>query len=152
MTDKTSGGFAGFDFSSAQVTNESLAELPLPMLPGAPVLLVAPATEANKSYFEARLKISNRMKRAMGPNTEITAGAISTNRDQDRKLYGQFIVRGWPKPPVDTKGQPVEFSRDRAIELINAIPDWVFDDISAFCREPANFLDQPIDSDGIAGN
>lgn len=152
MSDKKSG-FAGFDFSSAQVTNESLAELPLPMLPGQPVLLVASATEANPQYFDARLKISNRMKRSMGPNADITAGTIKVNRDQDRKLYGQHIVRGWPTPPLDMDGNPVPFNLDAAKALIDAVPDWVFDDISAFCREPSNFVEtEPHDVEDIAGN
>lgn len=155
MTDKTDAktpSFSGFDFSSAEVTRESLAELPLPMLPGAPVITVRPATEANEAYFAARLKTSNRMKRSLGANVEITPGTIKTNRAEDRGLYGRHIIMGW-SGLKDTAGNEVPFSRDRAIELTEAVPDWVFDDIAAFCREPSNFTaGGSIDTDEIAGN
>jgi hypothetical protein len=144
--------FAGFDFGSAQVTQESLAELPLPMLPGSPVITVRPATEANDGYFSARLKASNRMKRSLGPNQDITAGVIKTNRTEERGLYGRYIVVGWANL-FDTNKNPVPFSRERSIELMEAIPDWVFDDVAAFCREPGNFVAGGLpDSEGIAKN
>lgn len=116
---------------------------------GEPVLIVAPATEANKPYFNAVLKRARRSSRAIQAGA-VNLGMISENRTEDRQLYPEHIVVGWDGV-VDKDKNPVDFSLDNCRAFLRALPDWIFDDLRQYCGNPNNFVDQ-IDVEDVAKN
>ncbi len=104
-----------------------------------PTLVVAPATEANKPYFNALLKRAGRSARAVRAGA-VNAGMIEENREEDRVLYPRFIVKGW-HDVIDADGADVEFSADEAMDFLGQLPDWLFDDFRNFCGNPASFAE-----------
>lgn len=104
-----------------------------------PVLVVAPATEANKPYFNALLKRSSKTARQVRSGN-INTGLIEDNRDEDRDLYPKHIVKEW-RDVVDAKGKDTKFSASDCADFLTALPNWVLDDFFAFCRDPANFAE-----------
>lgn len=114
-----------------------------------PTLIVAPATEVNKPYFNALLKSAGKSARRVRTGN-INAGMIDENRDEDRGLYPKHIVKGW-HDTVDVKGKEVVFSVDEAQQFLDALPNWLFDEFREFCRNPANFVEL-MDIETNAGN
>lgn len=104
-----------------------------------PTLLVRPATEANKPYFNALLK------RARSYASQLQANAVNEsmlveNRNEDRAMYPEFIVVGW-EDVVDSKGKTVEFTKEACADFLKSLPNWLFDDLRAFCGKPTSFLE-----------
>lgn len=116
---------------------------------GEPTLIVKPATEANKAYFNSVLRQSRRNISAL--KGQINAKTIKRNRDEDKKLYPKSIITGW-KDVRDNEGKSVKFSIENAGDFIEALPDWVFDDLRGFCGDPSNFFGEQIDVEEKLGN
>lgn len=118
------------DYTMSQVTVNGVS----------PVLQVLPATEANKPYFNELLKRGNRNQR------QITAGKITTaliqdNREENRKLYAKHVVKGWTDGTVlGDDGKPVKFTPEACLEFIEALPDWLFDQVTSYCSDALNFV------------
>lgn len=105
-----------------------------------PKLSLVPATEANKPYFNAVLR------RARKNNKSVQAGAVSVNlieanRDEDRELYAQHIIKGWENV-IDDKGKQVPFSPEVCLEYLRALPSDIFDSIREFASNPVNHRDR----------
>ena len=103
-----------------------------------PTLIVAPATDANKPFFNAQLKRSGKSIRQIQAG-RITAGMIDNNREEDRDLYPRFVIKGW-KDMLDANGKDVKFTPEDCADFIASIPDWLFDDIRTYCGNPQNFV------------
>lgn len=122
------------------VTKEKTAEFSMPqiMVNGkSPVLVVTPATEANAGYFNALLKRSKKAARLVRSGN-ISVQTIKDNRGEDRTLYPKYVVKGW-RDVVDATGEEVPFSAEACADFLAALPDWLFDDLNSFCKEPTNF-------------
>jgi hypothetical protein len=104
-----------------------------------PILTVAPATEANKGYFNALLKRASKSARQVAAG-KVSAVLIAENRDEDRALYPSYIVKNWSNV-FDSSGDEVPFSKEACEEFLEALPDWLFDDLRNFCGKPDNFVD-----------
>ena len=113
---------------------------------GEPVLTLASATDANKPYYNAFLK---RTRRTLAKGNEVTAETMAHNRNDDRALYPEFVLKGW-KNVIDDEGKEVPFSKESAAEFIQMLPDWLFDDMRNHAISPANFL--TIDPQELSGN
>lgn len=139
------------DFShlaGKQVTRDLRTTLTLYQLAGAPKLHMKPATEANKPYFNAMLRRTKRSARQLAKGN-ITAEMIEENREHDRELFPKFVVTGWDDV-VDSRKQPVPFSAEACVQFINALPDWIFDDVRNHAGEATSFVqdDEPeVDED-----
>jgi len=135
------------DFSHLEqldVTKDRTAEFTLHSIEVngvSPTIIVAPATEANKAYFNALLKRAGRSARQVAAG-KINAGMIQENREEDRALYPAHIIQGW-KDMLDADGSEVEFSRENCADFLNALPGWLFDDLRNFCGKPENFVSGP---------
>lgn len=105
-----------------------------------PVLTVAPATEANKPYFNSLIKRAQRYSKQVTSN-KINAGLIEENREEDRRLFPMHVLKGW-EDMLDANGKPIQFNPQNAREFIDALPDWLFDDIRNFCTEVQNFVQE----------
>lgn len=114
-----------------------------------PTLIVAPATEVNKPYFNALLKRASKIGRAVRAGNMTTA-MIQEKRDKDKELYPKHVVKGW-RDVVDRKGKVVKFSVEEVTSFLEQLPDWLFDEVSQFCDNPANFV-EVLDITAEAGN
>jgi hypothetical protein len=104
-----------------------------------PILVVRPASELNKGYFNALLRRSARMARRVAAG-KMDVAMISENREEDRGLYPKHVVIDW-QDVLDEEGNEVKFSRDDCLEFINAIDNHVFDELRNFCASPESFAE-----------
>lgn len=107
-------------------------------LTDSPTLICLPATEANVSYTNARLKRAARMNRITQGGRVVTASMLDRTRDEDRVLYADFVIVGWSNVN-DTDGKPVEFNKDNVKEYLQHLPSFVFDEVRNFASDPFNF-------------
>ena len=105
-----------------------------------PTLIVAPATEANKPYFNALLKRAGKISSALRAGS-INAGMIEQNREEDSALYPLHVVKGWEDMIDGKTGKGVNFSKEECANFLSELPDWLFDDLRTFCGNPANFAE-----------
>lgn len=115
-----------------------------------PVLQVAPATEVNKPFFNALLRRARKTSKAVQAGA-ITAGLIDSNREEDKELYSQFVVKGWSNVK-DESGNDVPFSQADCLEYLKALPNYIFDPLREFVSNPMNFVEDTLDVDTAAKN
>jgi hypothetical protein len=123
------------DFSHLKAVRLDTSELVLWGVVGEPILVVRPAGESNKSYFNERLRAAERMRQR---KAKINAELVKQARDLDRELFPKFIIVGW-KNVVDANGAPVQFTRDECVAFLAAIDDDLFDTIREYCQDSSNF-------------
>lgn len=110
-----------------------------------PVLIVSPATDANKPYFNSLLKKSAKAKRGA-----LKASTVTDNRNQDKALYAEYIIKGW-EGLLDAEGVEAPFTVESAKSFLQSLPNWLFDDMRIFCSDPSNFAEQ-LDVEVLAKN
>lgn len=116
-----------------------------------PTLILAPATEANKGYFNGLLRRSRKNMRNIQEQNFDTS-MIENNRDNDRVLYAKYIVKGW-KHVKDDKGKDVPFNEENAQGFLEALPYWLFDKVRNFATVVRNFVDIDVpDAEATAKN
>lgn len=133
------------DFSHLQKLDVGVAQTvdyTFYQIDGEPILVVAPATDANKPYFNAVLRRSRKNVRALSAGS-VSPGMIASNREEDRSLFVLHIIKGW-RDVRDADGKEAEFTQDNVRNFLQALPDWIFDDLRTFAANPANFLDDGI--------
>lgn len=117
-------------------------------------LEVAPAMQSNKGYYNALLKSSSKLetgaKTRRGVDVDIADVADKTRNDE-RQLYGEYVVIGWCGI-CNSQGEEVPFSREAAMELMQKLPDYMFDRLRVFCAQPANWTEEAFDTETVAGN
>lgn len=141
------------DFShlkKLEVPVEKKAIYRIEELDDAPELVVCPATEANKPFFNAMLRRSRKMARVI-QSGNINVNTVDSNREEDRELYAKYVILSW-SGIVDAEGKPVEFSPTLCLEFLKALPDYIFDGVRQFASNPVNFLEDTIDADETAKN
>lgn len=133
------------------VTAGRTARMTLFGLEDEPVLILAPATESNKPYFNGLLKRSrNNVSRLQAQ--QFTAELTKANRDDDRRLYAEFVVKGWERVR-DDQHQLVDFTLENVQAFLEALPDYIFDDVRVFATAPRNFIDDLVSNpEEVAGN
>ena len=133
--------------SKLNVSTGSTSEYTMFEITGEPVIILGPATEVNKPYFNAFLK---RTRRSLAKGNDITPETMARNRDDDRALYPQFVMKGW-RNVVDSEGKPVPFSVEAATEFVKQLPDWLFDGMRNHATSPRNFF-HGVDVEELQGN
>lgn len=136
--------------SNLEVKGSKLADFELSRLEGYPVLTMAPATEANKPYFNAMMKEGQKAFKRV-KHGGVTAAALSESRKLSRKLFPRFVIKSWTGV-VDLKGNEVPFSKEACEDFLKALPDYIFDEVRDFAGEISNFLDEPLDVEDTAKN
>ena len=112
----------------------------MPMLDDA-VLVVRPATEVNKEYFNKIMKRSHRhMKRIKRGGVD--PKVIEDNRNSDRELYPLHVITGWENVR-DEDGVLVPYSLEECQIFCSEeeMPAWLFDGIRDFASDLENFID-----------
>lgn len=139
------------NLKSLEVKAEKTSPFTIYQIEGEPVLHIAPATEANKPYFNALLKRSRKNQRRINSGN-FTGAIIQENRDNDRELYPRFVIRGWDEV-IDSSGDAVPFNTQNATDFLQALPDWLFDEIRNFATDPQSFVNEPtVDVEELSGN
>jgi|TARA_Y100000310_G_scaffold160698_2_gene160516 hypothetical protein len=129
-----------FDFSDQEVEKGSTSEYTIYELADEPVLVVTPAAETNRPYYQTMLR---RMGKQQG--RKISAAIVRENRDDDRELYAKYIVVGW-RGVMNKAQKEVPFSRENCADFLKALPNHIFDGLRTHCGELLNFLE---DEEGI---
>ena len=142
------------NLQSFQVTRDTVAELSLSIPPlkddADPVLLlVRPATSANKPYFNAMLRRNTKLTSRAARGAKIDANMMDESIQHDRELYPHHVIVGWQNV-FDATGAAVSFNTEACKDFVAALPNWVFDEIRSFCGTSSNFIDA--DTEGKAKN
>lgn len=114
-----------------------------------PYLMMKPATEANKPYFNEVLRRSKKNMRAVQAGS-FSIAMMDENRAQDRKLYPKLIITGWGNVQ-DSEGILVPYSEENCKGFLEALPDWIFDDIRAFAGNSSAISQNALDLEEEAG-
>lgn len=126
--------------SALEVARDKTARLTLHQITVngvSPTLILRPAAEVNKPYYNALLKRAGRTIRS----GVISVGVIEENREEDRELFPEYVMTGWDNMVDGETGKDVKFSRDEAVDFLKALPDWLFDEVRNFASNTANYAD-----------
>jgi hypothetical protein len=140
------------DFSHLQKLDvaDKTARFTVYQIQGEPVLILKPANEANKPYFNAVLKRSRRNVRAIQAG-HVNQVMIAETREKDRELFSKFVIVGWENVQ-DVNGEQVPFSSAACEEFLRALPNWLFDEIRNFAGMSLNFTEDAPNVEEAAGN
>ncbi len=103
--------------------------------PNCPVLVVAPFGESNRPLMREILRQGRTRPRTT------SEAAYNENTRLDKELMATHVVRGW-RNVVDSEGHEVPFSKENALEFLQALPAWIFTRLRAFVTDPSNFVEQ----------
>lgn len=134
------------------VTSENVVPYTIHEIVGSPTLFVVPATEANKPYFARVLKRTKSTLRRIR-SRGVSEQDLIERREQDRELFPKFVVRDW-RGVTDSSGTEVPFTVENCRAFLDALPNWILDNLSNFAGEPSNFVieDEEIDTEEVAKN
>lgn len=136
------------NLAGAQVTPDSTADFTFYDLPGEPWVRVKPTGDLNRAYFgevlAANTKSGARKRLQRG---KIDPEMLEQNRQLDRRLLPKHADGGAMGGWEDDQGNPVPYSPDAFRELCEQLPADLFDELRAFCNEPANFRAEEAPSD-----
>ena len=133
-----------------RVNTSKLPTFDLPEIGEGAGIIVAMAGESNVDYFRAVLKQTpsdkGSRKKKKNEVVEISPAEVKKQRGIDRNMFGKHVVKGFTKI-IDDKAVTVVFNEENAITLMNALPDWLFDELRTYCTNVSNFTDFEIDVD-----
>lgn len=132
--------------SKLQLSENTTVDFPLNGLKGSPSLKLAPATADNKPFFNEVLRLARARKNSK--TKSLSYELIQEGRDKDKALFAKYVVKGW-EGVRDSEGNDVPFSTANAQAFLEALPDWIFDEVRAFAGVPENFVEDTIDEDSI---
>ena len=133
-----------------EVTADRTADFSLHMIEGAPTLTMVAALDTNKGYFNASLKGSRKNIRSFR-NGAMSAEMLEDTRDQDRTLYASHVIKSW-SGVKDSTGKDVKFSIENCLQFLQALPNWLFDEIREFAGTPGNFIEDQINPEDVGKN
>lgn len=124
-----------FDFKPLQVNAQQTSNYTIYSIENTPTLTLAPANQVHKAYFNEVLRRNSQASRVKAQNVAL----LEKNREEDRELYAKYILKGW-KNVKDRSGNDVAFSQENALAFLQAIPDYIFDEIRIYAQATENFL------------
>jgi len=143
------------NLSRLAVNGDEVVDYEMPFLEGSPIFQCKPATEQNKPYHRALLKLTSKLaKRLRGRDAD--PQTLRESRGYDVKLFPQHVVVGWRENegPIDADGNRVPYTPEDCADFIEMLaqmaPD-VFDEWRNWLSQPANFRpEEPTRDDGEA--
>lgn len=141
------GHLKQFDVESDHTTEYTISRITVNGV--SPTLKVAPATEANKPYFNAQIRYTQKNLRSMRSGG-MSGRTLEEMRELDRDLYPKYVIKGW-RDVVDADGNDVQFSKSECEAFLSELPDWIFDEVREFCSNPQNHVDA-VDVEATAKN
>lgn len=126
-----------FDFKHLEI-DEATSRIDLPWIGPKAYFICRPAHESNKPFQSAMLRLSGKRSplRVLDGNEE----DAKQRREDDRKLYPEFIVVNWGGIRRKGASADTEPTIDAKRELIAALPSWIFDRVRVHCMRPENFV------------
>lgn len=104
-----------------------------------PWIEVHPVGEVNKPYMNAVLSTQSKNRRKVTKG-RMTVAMMEENREEDRKLYPQYVFSGkWGGWLDDKTGEEVPYSEEKAKELLKQMDFDEFDELRGFCNQMDNF-------------
>jgi hypothetical protein len=128
---------------------DNTAKLTLYDIADEPALVLKPATDVNKLYFNAVLKRTRKRVRAVQAG-KLTSKMMEQNRNEDRELFPLYVVVDWENVN-DSDGNHVEYTPENCASFLNALPNWIFDQVREFASKSGNFIEE-IEIKEKAGN
>ena len=129
-----------FEYLKSRDISGKTAWLDMPsIVPGARLEL-RPASMSNTAYYNAALKLAARRSSGGLPKHVEAQDEINRSRDDDRVIFPGTVLVAW-EGIVDDKGEPVEYNKEVAGDLLEALPAWMFDQVRAFAMDPENFFE-----------
>lgn len=112
---------------------------------------VRPTTRVNKPYHNATLRSTVRRVRKV-TSERFTVDDVEKAIKEDREIFPKCVIVNWRNlPDDDHPGEFIPYSREAAVELVDAMPDTLFEDLRDFCGNIRNFypegVDVPLDAD-----
>lgn len=106
-------------------------------LEGEPALTVRVVGEKNRPLFKRIQKRAGGANRAPLNVQQIQSKA----RRNARELFAgsDGCIDGWPTAPLDSDGNPVEFSAENCSAFLVALPDHLLDGLIAYVASSENF-------------
>jgi hypothetical protein len=130
-----------FDHLTKLEVRGKTQRFPIPALEGDDmVLIVLPATEANKPFFNKQLKQTQTQGGLRNKRRNLNDRDLEMQRESDKALYSRYVLTDWENV-FDDDGQAVPFSVEAAAEFLDKLPNWLFDDLRFFCTSPNNFIE-----------
>lgn len=130
-------------FAGIVITDDTTKEYRFDEMLTQPTCIFKPATEDNKSYAAALLKLAaKRQKRRGSRQKPTTTATIEKTRNDNRVLVAKYCLMGW-KDMLDTNPdgpQEVPFNQKNALAFLNALPHFIFDRLYNWLQEPLNFI------------
>ena len=117
------------------IEEDRTAEYVIHELEPAVKLTVRPASECNKKYFNAVIRLS---KKRTGRKSSVSLRAIEEDRKDDLPLFSRYIVVDWVDC-VDANGKDVPFSVEDCQEFLECLPSYIFNQLRVFCSDITNF-------------
>lgn len=118
--------------------SENKAVYSLYQIAGDVKLHVLHAGETNVPYFNEVLRRQAKNARIVSAG-RLNQQFLAANRNEDRELFAKHILVGWENV-CDTSGTEVPFSCENARDFLNALPDWIFDEVRTFAANATNFM------------
>lgn len=122
-----------------QVTADNIVDFEMPELGENAVLQLRSANEGNVGYMNDLLRLTGQTKGARRRKVVVDAKAMGEMREHDKELYPNHVIVGWKGVP-DSDGKDVKFSVEEAQDLIDQLPDYLFDEMRGFANDPVNFV------------
>ena len=122
-----------------QVTAENVVDFELPELGDNAVLQLRSSTEGNQGYMNGLLRLTGQTKGSRRRKVVVDAKAMGEMREHDKILYPDHVIVGW-KGLLDADGKDVKFSPKEAVDLLEQLPDYLFDIVRGFANDPENFV------------
>jgi hypothetical protein len=145
------------DFSHLKalaVSRETTKEYVFDRIEGEPSVIVAPATDDNTDFLNARLDVAladapeetadkPKKKQSGKVSREDLVRQYDESRETDCRLIADTCIRDWGTPPLDRAGKAVEFTPQNAYEFLMALPHYMVDPFRGFCVNIYNFVPKP---------
>lgn len=129
-----------FEYLKNRDIKDKTAWIDVPQIVPGARLLLRNASLSNSDYYNASLKLAARRTGANLPKHVQAADETRQGRDDDRVTFPGTVLVGW-EGVVDDKGVEVPFSKEVAGDLLEVLPDWLFDMVRAFAMDPEQFYD-----------
>lgn len=78
----------------------------------------------------------------------VDANLLAENLRLDRELFPKYVITGWDGIQ-DSDGELVPYSQAACAELLEALPDWIVQELSGFAARASHFLpdDMPTEAE-----
>ena len=130
MTSEHDVNFDGLESDSREIPTADIEIYGLKGMPSV-ILTCRPTTDRNEKYFNAWLRRTRRIGRAVSAKTTKKMRAL------DRDLFARFCIVDWSG--VMQNDEAVPWSRPACLAFMRALPDDIYEEFWIELRDPMTF-------------